>query len=435
MNSNIKCKNPVIICNPYLAQIIRYCDHYVLFGVKYKVDPRQWEKDVKNIRCCRNSVDLEIVDHFYMVHAETGEIYKLYYVVPCGKCLLCRDKKSKEWALRGACESAVSPTRPVFITLTFDNQHLPKNGIEKSHVQKFLKRIRIGLDRLGFDHNIRYFACGEYGSKTGRPHYHLELFGMPKFPTVVALHAFIRKQWKFGFVYVQLVFPPDGKKKGSCSAYIIKYMRKDNMRAQGKNPVFFLSSRKNGGLGKEYFMKNIDFYRKNPDLTQMSVTDPWTGQTTNGVMPTYFRQLTFPTLARLIPKEVRDAFERFQYDHLYLEYVQGTELIHKWNPKHPFFYDEIMEKYSFLPIFKPRNDYYEFYNEKRSEAEILNDYYNAGEILHFFYVDFDHIMASIEWLRKRQNYLSKLPEKEFNIDLLLERINYNILAQREREFF
>ena len=92
-----------------------------------------------------------------------------------------------------------------------------------------------------------------------------------------------------------------------------------------------------------------------------------------------------------------------------------------------------MEKYSFLPIFKPRNDYYEFYNEKRSEAEILNDYYNAGEILHFFYVDFDYIMASIEWLRKRQNYLSKLPEKEFNIDLLLERINYNILVQRERE--
>lgn len=60
-----------------------------------------------------------------------------------------------------------------FITLTYNDQHLPENGsLVKSDFQKFLKRLRISKGPL------RYFHCGEYGKETQRPHYHAILFGM-----------------------------------------------------------------------------------------------------------------------------------------------------------------------------------------------------------------------------------------------------------------
>lgn len=63
--------------------------------------------------------------------------------------------------------------RNSFITLTFDDEHLPENwSISKRDVQLFFKALR---NRVG---PVRYFACGEYGDKHGRPHYHAALFGV-----------------------------------------------------------------------------------------------------------------------------------------------------------------------------------------------------------------------------------------------------------------
>lgn len=44
-------------------------------------------------------------------------------------------------------------------------------NLHLEHLQKFFKRLR-----KKFGEGIRYFACGEYGSKNGRPHYHALLF-------------------------------------------------------------------------------------------------------------------------------------------------------------------------------------------------------------------------------------------------------------------
>lgn len=58
------------------------------------------------------------------------------------------------------------------MTLTFSPEHLPADGsVSVLDVQLFMKRLR---KRIG---KVRFFACGEYGSKGGRPHYHLLLFG------------------------------------------------------------------------------------------------------------------------------------------------------------------------------------------------------------------------------------------------------------------
>lgn len=59
-----------------------------------------------------------------------------------------------------------------FITLTYDNEHLPKDlSLDKTHLQKFIKRYRKQYGK------IRYLACGEYGTQTKRPHYHLIVYG------------------------------------------------------------------------------------------------------------------------------------------------------------------------------------------------------------------------------------------------------------------
>lgn len=62
-----------------------------------------------------------------------------------------------------------------FLTLTYDDVNLP-DGLSVQHLQNFWKRLRkdTGL-------KLKYFACGEYGDRTRRPHYHAAIFGLGKF--------------------------------------------------------------------------------------------------------------------------------------------------------------------------------------------------------------------------------------------------------------
>lgn len=59
-----------------------------------------------------------------------------------------------------------------FLTLTYDDRHLPPNGsLVKSDFQNFMKRLR-----KEYGTGIRYYHCGEYGETFARPHYHALLF-------------------------------------------------------------------------------------------------------------------------------------------------------------------------------------------------------------------------------------------------------------------
>lgn len=92
--------------------------------------------------------------------------------LPCGQCIGCRLEKSRQWALRCVHESQLHE-RNCFITLTYDDQHLPEHGtLYKPHLQRFFKRLR------KTNGPFRYYACGEYGDHTQRAHYHACLFGM-----------------------------------------------------------------------------------------------------------------------------------------------------------------------------------------------------------------------------------------------------------------
>lgn len=79
-----------------------------------------------------------------------------------------------------------------FITLTYDDDHLPMHGtLVREHFQNFMKKLR----REIYPRRVSYYMCGEYGSTCPyhgvedcyfcgplqRPHYHAILFGF-QFP-------------------------------------------------------------------------------------------------------------------------------------------------------------------------------------------------------------------------------------------------------------
>lgn len=94
--------------------------------------------------------------------------------LPCGRCRGCRLERSRQWALRCQHEASLHEAN-CFVTLTYDNDHLPRGGsLRHRDVQLFLKRLRKAVCPA----RVRYYMCGEYGERLGRPHYHLCLFGL-----------------------------------------------------------------------------------------------------------------------------------------------------------------------------------------------------------------------------------------------------------------
>lgn len=94
--------------------------------------------------------------------------------VPCGQCLGCRLDYARQWAMRCVHEASLHEENS-FVTLTYDDKHLPANGsLRKRDHQEFMKRLRY----YNGDRNIRFYSCGEYGERTGRPHFHSLLFGL-----------------------------------------------------------------------------------------------------------------------------------------------------------------------------------------------------------------------------------------------------------------
>ncbi len=64
------------------------------------------------------------------------------------------------------------PYPSCFITVTYDDTHLPADrSLHVEHIQAFVKALRRRIPQF------QYFLCGEYGTRTLRPHYHLCLMG------------------------------------------------------------------------------------------------------------------------------------------------------------------------------------------------------------------------------------------------------------------
>ncbi|UOF81150.1 replication associated protein [Microviridae sp.] len=93
--------------------------------------------------------------------------------IPCGQCIQCRLEKARQWALRIMHETQGHDISS-FITLTYRDDCLPVGGsLIKTDIQRFFKRLRKSI----YPEKLRYYAVGEYGGQTQRPHYHAVIFG------------------------------------------------------------------------------------------------------------------------------------------------------------------------------------------------------------------------------------------------------------------
>lgn len=171
--------------------------------------------------------------------------------VPCGQCIGCRIDRSRQWANRCMLELQYHDSA-YFVTLTYDEFHVPKSyypdpetgeahtsyTLCKRDFQLWMKRLRFKFS----DDKIRFFACGEYGGKTKRPHYHAILFGLhlndlEKYKTVREGDSYytyynspsLQETWPNGFVVV-------GEVTWESCAYVARYVTK---KLSGEQAEFY----------------------------------------------------------------------------------------------------------------------------------------------------------------------------------------------------
>lgn len=143
--------------------------------------------------------------------------------LPCGQCVGCRLERSRQWAVRCAHEASLYADN-CFITLTYNDQHLPADrSLDVRHFQLFMKRLR-----KRFGSGIRFFHCGEYGERYGRPHYHACIFGFDFSDKVLwkvsngnrlYTSATLSELWPYGFSSI-------GDVTFQSAAYVARYILK-----------------------------------------------------------------------------------------------------------------------------------------------------------------------------------------------------------------
>jgi hypothetical protein len=190
---------------------------------------------------------------FKKTDAETGIALK----IPCGKCIGCKLEHSRQWALRCMNEKRLHSDSS-FITLTYDNAHLPSGGtLVKRDLQLFMKRLR-----KEFGNGVRFFACGEYGEKSLRPHYHVLLLNKDFVDKksvssgseyTLYTSALLSKLWTYGTHVI-------GDVNFESAAYVARYCTKKitgpsaEKHYNGREPEFLVMSRR-PGIGTGYLDK------------------------------------------------------------------------------------------------------------------------------------------------------------------------------------
>jgi len=185
--------------------------------------------------------------------------------VPCGRCIGCRLERSRQWAIRCINEASMHE-KNAFITLTYNQDKIiygksTTGTLVLEDLQKFWKRLRKELGKNGTF--IRYFACGEYGDTTNRPHYHACLFGFD-WPDKVLYSVkngnnlyssdMLNNIWGNGNCY-------SGDVTFESAAYVARYIMKkhlgrdsDYYEKEGIAPEFVAMSRR-PGIGTKWFEK------------------------------------------------------------------------------------------------------------------------------------------------------------------------------------
>lgn len=185
-------------------------------------------------------------DSKYQVMSQGKAWIKRYATIPCGKCELCRRRNSSQWAIRAELET-IERGEPIFVTLTYSDFYLPEDKkVHPDHFQRFIKALR---DFSG--QKMTYMACGEYGERFGRPHFHAVIWGYrPKDLRILWNNGryntydskTINRIWGKGFTTIGI------GDAGATARYVASYVK--------KNAAWFTAS-KRPAIGKTYFDNHI----------------------------------------------------------------------------------------------------------------------------------------------------------------------------------
>lgn len=92
------------------------------------------------------------------------------FQLPCGKCLHCRLEYARSWAIRCMHEASIHENN-IFLTLTYNDDHLGDGRLDYRDFQLFMKKLRkLQNEPIGFN------VVGEYGERTKRKHWHAIIF-------------------------------------------------------------------------------------------------------------------------------------------------------------------------------------------------------------------------------------------------------------------
>lgn len=193
------------------------------------------------------------------IRLKDRSISGLFHDVPCGQCGNCLALRRSYWTFR-IREEAKNFMHSAFITLTYSEPPLSQQNVptvEKKHLQDFFKRLRHYLD----GRKIRYYAVGEYGTKTQRPHYHAIIFGLH--PLEI---EFIHKAWNdykdskdYQTGHAMATSLNDARIHYTTK-YHLNYKPKSD-RDQTRQSEFALMSRK-PGIGANYLERATTYHRE-----------------------------------------------------------------------------------------------------------------------------------------------------------------------------
>lgn len=166
-------------------------------------------------------------------------------------------KRVGAWAFRLQKQAEVS-TSAFFITITYAETPYSRNGfktLKKTDLQLFFKRLRKNTKNK----NIKYYAVGEYGGLTYRPHYHIIFYNLEgtKEQVLEDLH----KAWKLDHKKIGHIHM--GELNVKTIAYTLKYISKDSkipmFDRDDRQKEFSLMSKK---MGANYLTPQMIKYHK-----------------------------------------------------------------------------------------------------------------------------------------------------------------------------
>lgn len=176
---------------------------------------------------------------------------------PCGQCIPCRINLRRVKASRIMFEAAYYDAKS-FLTLTYDDEHVPHHGnsytLRPDDLTDFWKRLRYYHP----PRSLYYYACGEYGHEGSRqwnPHYHAALFGLQclgkqqrpdTYPRCYCANCeHVRQVWGHGNITLDELSETSA---GYICGYVLKKLTAaDDYRLEGRYPEFCRSS---NGIGK-----------------------------------------------------------------------------------------------------------------------------------------------------------------------------------------